>query len=114
MQHIPPKNKYHKYDPAVKWQFMLCPRCGRFRWCCQHHIHRRVNSNICVWVCSNGNGVELYPDSCHEWIHSNPEAARKEGLYNPFSKNLYKKRSRREKWKIKQKKSLPSKWIINK
>lgn len=83
------------YNPDTKWKRMKCQRCSRFRWCCQHHVSRRNNSDEVVWICSNGYASVLYPDSCHQWIHDNPAEARKEGYYKSFD-TIYRKKPRKK------------------
>lgn len=112
--------KYHKYDPSIKWKKMQCPRCFelgliRVRWNCQHHTDRKGNSDRCVWVCSNGNPDSVvYPDACHQWIHTHPDEAEKKGYYNKLKGGYMKKPSKKDKWVIKKKHSSPEKWKINK
>lgn len=111
---------YHEYNPKVKWKMMPCPRClarGRFcfRWCCQHHVDRKRNSNRVAWVCSNKNPEEIiYENACHQWIHGNPDLAEEEGYYNKLKGGYMKKPSKKNKWEIKKKESSPSKWKLNK
>lgn len=90
------------YQKDVTWKRMKCTRCGRFRWCCQHHIDRRSNSDRVVWICSNGYTATPYADSCHDWIHNHPEEAREEGYYNKIDGVYRKKGSKPSKWKIKK------------
>jgi len=112
--------EYHTYKSSITWKKMQCVRCAelgiiRIRWCCQHHVDRRRNSDRCVWVCSNGNPDEvIYPDACHQWIHDNPEEAGKSGYYNKLDSGYNKKRGSQSKWSIKKKVSPPSKWKLNK
>jgi hypothetical protein len=107
--------KYHEYDPTVKWKKIKCPRCSKPRWNCQHHVDRKKNSNRCAWVCSNGNpeGI-VYEDACHQWIHSYPDEAEKEGYYNKLDSKYMKKPSKKDKWTIVKKHSSPDKWKLNK
>lgn len=111
---------YHSYDPSIPWKKIVCPRClehgkARFRWCCQHHVDGKKNSDRSAWVCSNGNpdGI-VYPDACHQWIHANPKLAEAEGYHNPLKSGYNKKSRDPRKWVIKKRHSGPEKWQLKK
>ena len=106
---------YSKYDKSKAWLKVKCSRCGKPRWCCQHHVDRKVNSDRVVRICSNGNpeGI-IYRDACHQWIHANPKLACDEGLYNKLSGTYVKKTKTKDRWTIKKKVSGADKWKINK
>lgn len=91
------------YQKDIKWKRMKCQRCGQLRWCCQHHIDRRQNSDRVVWICSNGYTSTPYPDSCHDWIEQNIGKAIEEGYYCHFDSTYRKKSSDPSKWKLKKK-----------
>ena len=93
-----------KYDPDGGWQYMVCDRCNRFRWCCQHHIDRKQNSDDVVWICSNGNPVGIvYTDACHALMDDKIEEMIEEGYYRHFDSIYRKKESSPNKWKLKKK-----------
>lgn len=80
------------YKRGVSFARRRCDRCLKLRWCCQHHIDRRTNSERVVWICSNGGGV-LYTDSCHDWVHNHPLDAKKEGYYTEID-GVYRKKDK--------------------
>lgn len=106
---------YSEYNTSIKWKKMFCSRCNKHRWCCQHHVDGRRNSNRVVLVCSNGNPEgTVYEDACHQWIHSNPRLAEKEGYHNKLKGGYVKRPTKRSKWIIHKKISDPGKWRLNK
>lgn len=64
------------YNPKGGYQFRRCEICGLMRWCCQHHLDLRKNSDEIIWICSNMPDRLLYSDACHSKVH------------NPISFNL--------------------------
>jgi len=56
----------------------------------------------------------VYEDACHQFIHSNPKEAEKEGYYNKLDSKYMKKPSKKDKWTIVKKHSSPDKWKLNK
>lgn len=81
---------------------MVCDRCHRLRWCCQHHIDRRQNSERVVWICSNGYKDILYQDACHDLMDKEIAKMIKEGYYCKMDKTYKKKASKPGKWILKK------------
>ena len=85
--------KIYKYDNRVSSKNIMCPICGKFSLCVQHHIDRRRNTDRIVWICVK----------CHAWVHANPEEARELGYYNELDAVYRPKKSNPNKWKLKKK-----------
>lgn len=70
-----------------------CFRCGRVGYLHNHHIYRVSNNEKAT--------VRVCPE-CHHWIHMNPGKAREEGLYLKMDGVIRKKKTNKNKWKIRK------------